>query len=590
MWPHLRHARDAVAAWDGLIVAGSASCWAWPTVGGPDVRSRVALFEAIRRDSRREQLSIRELAVRHGVHRRTVRQALASPVPPPRRQRSFAAPKLDPAKPLIDAMLREDLDAPRKQRHTARRVWQRLVEEQGMDEVSYSTVRDYVARRRPEVRVEAGRAAEAGCVPQVHPLGAEAEVDFADLWIDLVGVRMKVFLFTLRLSASGRAVHRAFASQGQEAFLEGHMQAFTELGGVPTDKIRYDNLKSAVARVLFGRNRAETDRWVQFRSWAGFDAFYCQPGREGAHEKGGVEGEGGRFRRNHLVPVPRVGSLRELNERLARYDRADDHRRITGRAATVGEDFAAEAGLLKPLPPGGFETGRVLSPRVDRYARITVRQSTYSVPARLIGHRVRVLLRADELLVFDRGHEVARHERSTIKGSTTVVLDHYLEILSRKPGALPGAVALAQARKTGAFAAEHEAFWAAARTARGDQAGTRALVEVLLLHRHLPRADVLAGLAAAVAAGASSPDVVAVEARRIAESRGHGQPHGEASEHTEPQRVVSLTERRLADPEATIAALPPDRRPPPAVDGYDELLARRPDTEASEANTAGGTP
>lgn len=199
--------------------------------------------------------------------------------------------------------------------------------------------------------------------------------------------------------------------------------------------------------MLFGRSRDETDRWVTFRSWAGFDPFYCRPGVEGAHEKGGVEGEGGRFRRNHLVPVPKVSTLAELNDRLARFDRADDHRHIATRIRTVGEDYAAEAPLLRPLPGDGFETGRWLSPLVDRYSRVTVRQSTYSVPARFIGRHLRALLRADEVVVFDRHLEVARHERSTVKGSTTVVLDHYLEILVRKPGALPGAVALDQARR-----------------------------------------------------------------------------------------------------------------------------------------------
>jgi len=275
-----------------------------------------------------------------------------------------------------------------------------------------------------------------------------------NLWIDLRGVRTKVFLFTLRLSCSGRAVHKAFGTQGQEAFLDGHQHAFTELGGVPFDKIRYDNLKSAVSRVLFGRNRSESDRWVLFRSHMGFDAFYCQPGVVGAHEKGGVEGEGGRFRRTHLVPVPKVDSLAELNARLLAADRADDHRRISNRVRTVGQDFALEAPLLRPLPTEQFETGLSLQPLVDRYARITVRQSTYSVPARFIGRRIGVLLSADEVIAFDRRLEVARHERSTVKGSTTVVLDHYLEILARKPGALPGATALAQARKSGVFTAD----------------------------------------------------------------------------------------------------------------------------------------
>ena len=208
-----------------------------------------------------------------------------------------------------------------------------------------------------------------------------------------------MFLFTFRLSNSGRAVHRAFVNQAQEAFLEGHLEAFRILGGVPTVHVRYDNLKSAVSRVLFGRSRVESDRWVAFRSHHNFDAFYCQPGIDGAHEKGGVEGEGGRFRRTHLVPVPTVATLAELNARLEAYDEADDARRISNRITTVGQDFAEEARLLRPLPVERFEAGLVLTPRVDRHARVTVRQCHYSVPARLIGQGVRVLLRADQLII-----------------------------------------------------------------------------------------------------------------------------------------------------------------------------------------------
>jgi transposase len=485
---------------------------------------------------------------------------------------------LDPAKALIDAMLREDLDAPRKQCHTARRVWDRLVDEHHI-EVSYSTVRAYVARRRPEILAEAGRAAEEGFVPQDHPAGAEAEVDFADLWIDLRGVRTKVFLFTLRLSCSGRAVHKAFASQSQESFLDGHVHAFEVLGGVPFEKIRYDNLKAAVSRVMFGRNRVESQRWIAFRSHMGFQSFYCRPGQEGAHEKGGVEGEGGRFRRNHLVPVPKVKSLAELNARLAAADAADDARHIAHRLRSVGAEFAREQPLLQPLPDERFETGLVLQPRVDRYSRLTVRQCTYSVPARFIGRRLRTLLRADEVIVFDRGHVVAHHERSTVKGSTTLVLDHYLEILARKPGALPGATALTQARESGAFTAAHDAFWTAARRAHGDAQGTRELVEVLLLHRHLAHAEVVAGLHAATAAGAVRADIVAVEARRITDNHPADRPSPqttlEAAAPPAKPRVISLTERRLADPAAVIAGLPADCRPLPTVAGYDQLLTHR---------------
>ena len=194
-----------------------------------------------------------------------------------------------------------------------------------------------------------------------------------------------------------------------------------------------------------------------------------------------------------------------------------------------------------------------LTPRVDRYSRVTVRQCHYSVPAALIGRNVRVSLRASELVIFDGRREVARHQRIVRKGAQALVLDHYLEVLVRKPGALPGATALVQARESGVFTAEHEAFWAAARAAHGDGGGTRALVEVLLLHRHLDHADVVAALAAVVPVGGITADVVAVEARKIA---------------------------------ATHTAIPLDERPAPSVSAYDELLARRtPPTTTPAAST-----
>ena len=318
---------------------------------------------------------------------------------------------------------------------------------------------------------------------------------------------------------------------------------------MPTEQIRYDNLKPAVSRVLFGRTRVESDRWTAFRSHYGFDPFYCRPGHEGSHEKGGVEGEGGRFRRTHCVPMPVVDSIEELNALLQDWDDADDARRIGNRTMSVGHDWAFERELLRTLPAEPFDTALTLTPRVDRYAQVMVRCNQYSVPARFIGHRLRVKLSASTVTVFDRNTVVARHQRAIGKGVKVLDLDHYLEILLRKPGALPGATALAQARAGGAFTSEHEAFWAAARMALGDSAGTRTLIEVLLLHRHLQPADVLAGITAALSVGSVSVDVVAVEAtpRR--------------------QQVISLTARRLAE-------LPDDDRPLPSVDAYDDLLGK----------------
>ena len=298
-------------------------------------------------------------------------------------------------------------------------------------------------------------------------------MDFGPVSIVLAGEVAACHLFAYRLSFSGKGVHRVYASCAQEAFFEGHVTAFEVTGGVPWRHIRYDNLSPAVAKVLTGRNRTETARWSAFRSWYGVEPFYCERGLAGAHEKGGVEGEIGRYRRRWMVPVPRVASLAELNAKLAEADVADDRRHIEFRAAAVAADFAAEQRFLGPLPGDGFDTGTVLWPRADKFGRISVGKCRYSVPARLIGARVRIRLTANELEVFDGSRKVAAHPRLAAAGAEHLDLDHYLEILLRKPGALPGSVPLAQARAAGTFTAAHQQLWDAARARLGDGPGTR---------------------------------------------------------------------------------------------------------------------
>ncbi|MGH3681713.1 MAG: IS21 family transposase [Natronosporangium sp.] len=540
--------------------------------------SRVELFERIRRDARLEpELSHRELARRHGVHRRTVRTALSSAVPPPRKTPGAGRRSvLEPVMGLVDAMLREDLSAPRKQRHTVARVRERLRAEHGFGAGSYSTVAAYVAGRRVEIAGEARerRGHLEGMVPQQHEPGAEAEVDFADVWVRLAGTPVKCHLFTLRLSYSGKAVHRIFATEAQEAFMEGHVEAFAVLGGVPTRHICYDNLKPAVHRVLFGRSRIESQRWVAFRSHYGFDAFYCLPGGEGAHEKGGVEQDGGRFRRTHLVPVPEVDTLAELNESLAAIDKAEDARHVHGRPTSIGAAFAAEAQLLVPLPADEFDCGVTLTPTVRRDSRIVVRQCYYSVPARFIGAKVRVSLRANEVLVFDRSRVIARHPRLTRRYDYRDELDHYLEILLVKPGALAGSTALARARADGGFTGVHEQFWAAARTAHGDAEGTRALIEVLLLHRRLPAPAVLAGVSVAMSAGSTSPDLVAIEARKAHHDTQAIDQRTAAGDEGLAELIAQIATGQATTGTAPKPAWPQDTRPAPSVAAYDQLLSR----------------
>ena len=477
--------------------------------------SRVELFERIRRDHREEGVPIRELARRHGVHRRAVRQALESAVPPPRKvPEGRARPAMGPHEATVRRWLEEDRSAPRKQRHTARRIWERLVDEQGaaMSEV---TVRRCVRDLRRELGLERVDVA----IVALHEPGDEAQVDFGLSDVYLAGERTTVAVFELRLSHSGAAVHVAFGSEGQEAFLEGHVTAFARLGGVPA-LIRYDNARALVARVLRGRDRAETERFTALRSHYGFDSFFCVPGEGGAHEKGGVEGEGGRSRRRWFVPVPRVKSMAELNRRLEAADRADLARHIGSRRETVGAMGEADREALRPLPAEPFDAARTVPVRVDAKARVCVRQCWYSVPARHAGRTLAARIGGSRVEVLDGGRVVASHERSVVRGSQTLVLDHYLEILARKPGAMPSSLALAQAREQRVLTAAHEQFWRRARRRLGDAGGTRALVEVLLLHRGLPFVAVHAALDTANRVGSADPGLVAVEARRIAEGRG----------------------------------------------------------------------
>jgi len=473
-------------------------------------RTRVELFEQIRRAHRLEpEVSIRELGRRFGTHRRTVREALVSPVPSPRRvPAARPAPVMDRWAPVVDAWLEADRTAPRKQRHTARRVWERLVDEHAA-QLSERTVRAYVAKARGRlgiVQVEV-------MVPQTHQLGVEAEVDFGAISFYLAGVLVEGRLFAMRLSASGKAFRRAYLNEAQEVFLDGHVRAFEHFGGIP-ERIRYDNLKAAVVRVLKGRDRVESDRFTALRSHYGFESFFCRPGIVGAHEKGGVEGEIGRFRRRALVPVPRVESMDELNELLDAIAVRDDRRHIASRHQSVADHFDAERLMLQAAPVEMFDTRLLLSCRVDIKSRVCVRQCFYSVPERFAGRRLDVRLGADRVEVFDGGQRVAAHPRAVGKGIEVLVLDHYLEVLTRKPGALLNASALGRARTTGTFSPTHDRFWTYARSKLGDRDGTRALIDVLLLHRQLPADALIAGMTAAMSVGSVDVAVVAIEARK----------------------------------------------------------------------------
>lgn len=501
------------------------------------------LFEQIRRARRVDpSVSIHELSRRFETHRRTVREALVSAVPEPRKPVvGRPCPVMGPWMPIIDRWLTDDLTAPRKQRHTGHRVWERLVDEYQAT-ASERAVRRYVKETKERI----------GCneievmVPQQHPLGFEAEVDFGAISFYLAGVLTVGEMFVMRLSASGKAFRRAYLHEAQEVFFDGHVRAFDTFGGVPT-RIRYDNLTPAVVKVLKGRDRVENDRFTALRSHHGFDSFFCQPGEGGAHEKGGVEGEIGRFRRRRFVPVPHVATMEELNALLDDIVQSDDARHIAQRFLTVSEHFQLETMMLQPLPVDVFDCRLLLNCRVDTKSRVCVRQCFYSVPVRYAGRKLDVRLGAERVQVFDGAKVIADHARAVGKGVETLALDHYLEILVRKPGAMPNATALARAKASGLFTPVHQQFWDAARKRHGDRHGTVAMIEVLLLHRQLPATAVLAGITAALKVGSLDPAVVAIEARKSGQT-------GEAV-------VIPISEH-----------LARFDRPNPVLNHYDDLL------------------
>ena len=507
--------------------------------------SRVEQFEQIRRDRDREGLSIRGLAMRHGVHRRTVKQALLSPVPPAKRAAvGRPAPKLGAYRVVIDGWLEADRMAPRKQRHTARRIHRRLVDEHGAD-VAESTVRQYVRARKRAM----GFAVDEVFVPQVHAPGIEAEVDWGEALVVLGGVAVKVHLFVMRASFSGAALCQASLVETQQAFLELHVQAFEWFGGVfPT--IRFDNLKSAVKKVLKGRRRVESDRFVALRSHYLFASQFTTPGLGGAHEKGGVEGEVGRYRRNHLVPVAQLRDLAELNAMLLAGCEQDLGRRIDGRPVTVGQAWAVERPLLLALPAEPFDACETAAPRVDAKSLVTIRQNRYSVPVRLSGLKVSARIGAREITINHSGSEVARHERLHGKFGTSAQLDHYLELLQRKPGGLEHSVALSQERGRGCWPECFDRLWAALTERYGRSDAARQMVDVVLLCREHGPARVELAVRGALAAGAIDGRAVALLAHRTS-----------STAHAAPVPLTGLDARLTAH-----------ERPAPDLTDYDQLL------------------
>jgi len=499
----------------------------------------VELFEEIRREYEFGIGTIQGVARKFGMHRRLVREALNDAQPAQKPAPPRARPRLEPVAGFIEAILEADRQAPRKQRHTARRIYVRLGQERPGHPIAESTVRQYVRERK----VALGLAARETFVPQSYPWGSEAQVDWYEAVAELDGERVKLQVFSLRSMASGGAFDRAYRHATRQAFLEAHELAFRYFGGV-FRRARYDNLSAAVKRVLRGSQREETTRFVAFRSHWRFASEFCTPAE--GHEKGGVENEVGRFRRTHWVPIPRAGDLEELNRQLLAACQADEARTVAGREQSVGAAMLIERTHLLPPAAEGFDLVEVSFPVVTSLGSVKVKTNAYSVPVKA-GTTVEARLSAAGVEIWHEGKRLARHERCYGRYREILDLEHYLDVLERKPGALAGSKPLEQWRRLGRWPESYDRFWQALIDRHGRQAGTKEMIGLLQLGRAHGQAKLQGAIDAALVLGCT--DEAAVRHLVTAQSL----------EHARPEMVE-------------VGLLAQFERPLPTVGEYDQLL------------------
>ncbi len=461
--------------------------------------------EKIRRAYYVEKKSVRQIARELKYARQTVRKAIQSAEPEKyKMKRPRLAPVLGLYKERIKALLAENESMPRKQRYTSHRIFE-IVEAEGYSG-SESTVRHYVAQVR-----------QANKRPKIYlPLefdpGTDAQVDWGQAEVIMQGQQVTVQLFLMRLCYSRRLFVMAFPHQKREAFFAGHVAAFEHFGGVP-QRLTYDNLKTAVKKVLLGSEREEQASFVALRSHYLFESHYCTPGA--GHEKGRVEDGVGYVRRNFLTPLPRVDSFSQLNEHLLRQCFKNDQRQLEGQSQTVQQAWQQEQPQLRPLPAYAFDYATSKGVSLNGYGQVVVDTNRYSVPADKAEARLVAKIYPFEVKIFRPNDKepIAQHPRCY--GHKQDVFDplHYLPLLQQRPGAFQHAKPIRRWREQ--WPPVYEQLLARLQQQWPEGQGLRQFIQILKLHQDYPADLIEQAISQALAYQCAHPDGVKLCLRQL---------------------------------------------------------------------------
>ena len=451
----------------------------------------VESYAAVRRFVFVEGHSRREAARVFGLNRETVAKMCRFSLPPGyTRKEPAAKPKLGPLLPVIDAILEADRTAPVKQRHTAKRIFERLRDEHGFAG-GYTVVKDHV-------RLCRARGRET-FVPLAHPPG-HAQVDFGEAVGVIGGVRQKIHFLCMDLPQSDACFVKAYPRETTEAFLDGHVSAFAFFGGVPLS-ILYDNTTIAVAKILGDGRRERTRAFTELCSHYLFRDRFARPAK--GNDKGKVEGLVKFSRANFMVPVPHAASFDNLNIMLEERCRARQRDHAGRHAETIGERLVADRAALRPLPAVPLEPCEKRTARVSSMALVRYRTNDYSVPTAYGFQDVVVKGFVAEVVILCGGKEIARHQRCYGEGVFVADPLHYLALIETKPGALDQAAALQGWALPDVFQHLRHLL-----EARMGNRGKREFIQVLRLLEALPLDVVTGAVTHAIQIGAVGFDAI----------------------------------------------------------------------------------